>query len=418
VAENDPVDNSANKAGNHRLNDRIDVAEGDWPWWRGPFRNGSADPNQDPPIRWSENQNILWKAPLPGRGHGSPAVVGSRVFLATADDDSGSQSILCVDRETGQQRWRKTVHPSGGMKKNAKATAASGTPACFDNQVFINFPNDGKLITTALNFDGDILWQRTISDYIVHQGYGASPTLYQDLVIVSSDNKGGGKVMALRRSSGDIVWQQSRPSLPNYSSPVIVHANGRDQLIMTGCDQVVSIDPVNGQTLWEMAGATTECVTSTVTNGELIYTSGGYPRNHMSAIVADGSKRVEWENGTRLYVPSLVIRDNHLYGVMDEGIAVCWQADTGRQLWKQRLGGTFSSSPVLVNDRIYATNESGKTFVYRADPAGYESISENELGSDVFATPAICGGRIYHRVTLANADGQLQQHLVCLSTWK
>lgn len=394
--------------------DGIDVATSDWPWWRGPSRNGAAHPDQDPPVEFSESQHVIWKAQVPGRGHGSPTVFGSRIFLATAEEETGAQSMLCFDRSTGEQLWHTVVHASGGMRKNKKATAGSSTPACDGEHVFITFPSGGMLFASALTLDGELAWQKVISDYEVHQGYGSSPTLYGNLVIVSSDNKSGGAVAALDRETGETVWRRERPEKPNYPSPILVHVDGREQIVLVGCDLVVSYDPATGKTLWETEGATTECVTSTLTDGNLIYTSGGYPKNHMSAVRADGSGEVVWENKSRLYVPSLVHRDGYLFGVLDAGIAVCWKSDTGEELWKSRLGGTFSSSPVLVGDRIYVSNEDGDFFVYRADPEKFEQVSKNKLGVQVFATPAIVGGRIYHRVAHLSESGQRQEWLYCL----
>ncbi|MCR9291594.1 MAG: PQQ-binding-like beta-propeller repeat protein [bacterium] len=396
------------------VQDGFVTAPADWPWWRGPLRNGTAAEQQQPPLNFNETDGVRWKSKVPGRGHGSPTVVGSRVFLATCREDVGSQSLLCFERATGELMWETTVHSAGAMRKNEKSTAASSTPACDGKRVYINFPNDGKLMTTALDLEGQILWQREISNYVVHQGYGASPALYQNLVIVSADNKSGGALVALDGQSGDLVWRRERPEKPNYPSPIILHVNGRDQVVMVGCDLVVSYDPLSGETLWQTAGATTECVTSTLTDGQLVYTSGGYPRNHMSAIKADGSAEVVWENDSRLYVPSLVIKDGYLYGVLDAGIAVCWEAATGKVMWKARLGGTFSSSPVLVGDRVYVTNEGGDFFVFRADPTAYEELAKNKLGVQVFATPIIVSDHIFHRVTHLSDSGERQEWLYCL----
>lgn len=399
-----------------RVDDRMDVAESDWPWWRGPLRNGTANPNQSPPTDFGADVNVRWKADVAGRGYGSPTVVGNRVFLATADESSGSQSLICFDRSNGKQLWNTQLHSSGGMRKNSKSTAASSTPACDGERVFINFPNSDSLVTSAIDLEGKILWQTKVSDYVIHQGYGASPAIYQDLVIVSADNKGGGAIAGLKRSTGEVVWRRDRPKLPNYPSPTILNVAGKDQVIMVGCNQVVSYDPLTGQTNWETAGATEECVTSTVTDGKLVYTSGGYPINHMSAIAADGSTTKIWENGERLYVPSLVIRDGFLYGILDAGIAMCWKADSGKEMWKARLGGTFTSSPVLVGDKIFVSNEAGDFFIYQARPDKYSLVSKNRLGDLVMATPTICGGEIFHRVTHVGDNGSQSEMLYCIGS--
>ncbi|MFK7735644.1 MAG: PQQ-binding-like beta-propeller repeat protein [Pirellulaceae bacterium] len=395
------------------VDDGIEVAPDNWPWWRGPMRNGTAYAEQSPPTEFDLEKNLLWQQTIPGRGSSSPTVVGDSVYLTSADEDSDEQMVLCFARDSGQIKWRKTVHTSGGMRKNKKATAASSSPACDGSRVYVCFPNNGRLVTTALSTGGEIVWQREISKYVVHQGYGSSPALYQDMVIVSSDNKSGGAIAALDRDTGEVVWKRDRPESPNYPSPILLNIGGSDQIIMVGCDQVVSYDPLTGKTNWETEGATTECVTSTLTDGQHVYTSGGYPKNHMSAIKADGTAAVAWENKSRLYVPSLVIHEGYLYGVLDAGIAVCWQANTGKEMWKSRLGGTFSSSPVLVGNKIFVSSESGQFFVYEANPTEYIELGRSQIGKEVFATPTIIGSKVYHRVTDDRASGR-QEVLMCL----
>lgn len=373
----------------------------DWPWWRGPNRNGIANPDQKPPTKWSADLNIGWKTPIPGRGHGAVTVVGGQVFAAFADHEREVQGVMCVSRTTGKPVWTADIHKGGFSKKgNKKASLASSTVACDGERLFINFLNAGAIYTTALDRRGKQLWQTKITDYVVHQGYGSSPAIYKSLVIVSADNKGTGAIAGLERSSGKIVWKRDdRPKTPNYASPIILHAAGRDQLVFTGCNLVTSLDPMTGKEIWEIKGATTECVTSAVTDGKRVFTSGGYPKNHVSAVNADGSGKVEWSNPTRVYVPSMLSRDGYLYAVADAAVAICWKSDTGEEMWKQRIGGkAFTASPVMVGELVFVTSETGKTIIFRTNPEKFEFVGENQLGDEVLATPTICGGRIYMRI--------------------
>jgi len=391
----------------------VDLAQ-DWPWWRGPSHDGIANPDQHPPVNWSESENIIWKANLPGRSHGSPIVVGDQVVVTAADPERNVQTVLCFNRKTGTQLWETVVHTNGlNVDKNSKSSMASSSAACDGNRFFVNFLNGDSVYMTALDREGEKLWQRKISAYINHQGFGSSPLLYQDLVIGVADNKGGGAIMAMNRATGDIVWQKTRPAKPNYASPVVFNVAGKEQLFLTGCDLVTSLDPATGETLWEVVGATTECVTTTITDGRHIFTSGGYPKNHVAAVTIDGSGKVVWENPTRTYVPSLLTRNGYLYGATDGGIAMCWKSDTGEEVWKGRLGGTFSSSPVMVGDTIYAANEEGQTFVFAASTVKLDLLGTNQLGTSVFSTPAICGSRIYQRVA-HDVDGKRQEVLYCI----
>jgi outer membrane protein assembly factor BamB len=272
--------------------------------------------------------------------------------------------------------------------------------------LFINFLNGGAVHTTALDFDGEILWRRKICDYVTHQGFGSSPVIHESMVLVSADHRGGGVIAGLDRKTGRVVWSESRPKLPNYTTPSILQAGGRTQMVLAGCNLISSFDPATGKKLWEANASTEECVVTAVTDGERVFASGGYPRNHTVAILADGSGKVAWQNNARIYVPSMIAKAGHLYAVMDAGMAVCWKSDTGEELWKERLGGDFLASPVMVGDRIYAPNVRGNTFVFEATPKTFKLLAQNQLGDEAYASPAICGGRIYLRVAKRGEDRQ------------
>ncbi|MCY2963848.1 MAG: PQQ-binding-like beta-propeller repeat protein [Planctomycetota bacterium] len=392
----------------------IHFGPNDWPWWRGPTRDGVAPAGDAPPVTWSETENILWKVDVPGRGHGSPTVFGDQVFLAAAEPDREVQSVLCFDRRTGKRLWQSVVHEKGFTTKgNAKSSLASSSVACDGERLYVSFLNREAVYLTCLDLQGAMLWQTKITDFALHQGYAASPALYESVVMISADSKSNGLFAGVDRANGQIVWKHERPKLPNYTSPIVLSVAGRDQVFLTGCNLVSSFDPKSGKKLWEIAGATEECVTSTVTDGKVIFSSGGYPKDHLAAIAADGSGKVVWENKSRVYVPSMIVRDGYLYGTLDAGVAMCWRCSDGAEMWKQRLGGTFSASLVLAGDALYACNEEGQTFVFKATPKGFESLGENRLGISVFASPVICGGRIYHRVA-HDVDGQRREVLYCI----
>ncbi|NNE90524.1 MAG: PQQ-binding-like beta-propeller repeat protein [Verrucomicrobiales bacterium] len=384
----------------------------DWPGWRGPNNNGVADPDQDPPVELGKPK---WQRDIQGRGHGSVMVWKDRVWVQVADKTIQRQSLLSFDRDTGRPSTSTGIHTVGfNQKLNKKATWASNTPATDGERVYVNFLHGNTAKTTALDMSGNQVWQRDLCEYKVHQGYGSSPIIYKNLVIVSADNKLGGVVCGLDRKTGDVVWKADRAKEPNYPSPVVLNAAGKDQLFLTGTNKVTSYDPLTGKVNWEIDGATTECVTTTVTDGERIYSSGGYPKNHVAAIEADGSGKIAWETKDRVYVPSMLVKDGHLYAVMDSGVAICWDAKTGAEKWKARLGGNFSGSPTLVGDKIYAGNESGTVYVFSARPDKLEVLSEQKIADEIFSSPSICGGQIFLRV--ANYRGVTRsESIVCFS---
>jgi len=144
-----------------------------------------------------------------------------RCTLLAAEPESQLQSVLCLDRTSGAKLWSTVVHRghfvSGG---NKRSTHASATPACDGERVYITFLNDGRIYCSALSVTGDLLWQQEIDDFVIHQGYGASPTIYGPLVLVAADHKGGGAIAGLDRISGEIVWKQERPATANYTRRV------------------------------------------------------------------------------------------------------------------------------------------------------------------------------------------------------
>jgi hypothetical protein len=383
-----------------------------------------ADAKQKPPTTWSETNNIIWNTPLKGRGHGSPILVGDQIFLTVADPDKQSQSLMCLDRATGKELWTTVIHrgsytPVG----NDKSSHASATPACDGERIFVNFTHkdaDKKdsVFASAVSRKGELLWQKKISNYVQHMGYGVSPAVYQSLVLVSADHKGGGAVAGLDRVTGETQWKIDRPKWPNYSSPIVLHVSGKDQLFYTGCKLISGFDPLTGKKHWEIDDPTEEAVTSPVIYNDLVIISGGYPKKHITAVKADGSGKIAWTKNIRCYVPSLLVHQNHLYSVDDSGVARCLEAETGKEKWSQRLeGGDFSASPVLVGETIYAVNEKGLAFIFKANPKRYEEIAQNQLGTETFATPTICGGRIYLRVAIKTA-GKRQEVLYCLGEAK
>lgn len=385
----------------------------DWPAWRGPNRDGIAPAGQNPPVQWSETENIVWKAPVPGRGHSSPTVVGDRIYLATSDPIGLSQSVLCLDRKTGKQIWLSQVHSSGGDPgKQVHSSAASSTVTHDAGQLFISFLNGGSVYTTCLDRKGKQMWQQKVGSFVTHQGFASSPVVYGTKVIVSADHKGGGVIMALDRQTGTPVWTESRPKIPNYTTPSILQVAGRTQMVLAGCNLVSSFDPLTGKKLWEIPGSTEECVGSAVTDGKRVFVSGGYPKNHTMAVEADGSGRIAWQNTARVYVPSMIAKDGFLYAVMDAGLAVCWKSDTGEEMWKERLGGDFFASPVMVNNRIYASNVAGKTFVFEVAPGAFKLIGSNQLGNEAYASPVVCGSRVYLRVAVKGDPRQ--EFLYCV----
>lgn len=397
------------------------LAPSDWNAWRGPSRDGVADADAGAgagagavATSWNDSKNVQWRADISGRGHGSPIVVGGAVFLATADEAKQTQSVVSLDRESGLQRWQTEIHQGGFPAKNSvhkKATNANGTIASDGKRLFIAMLNGEAITATSLDFDGKVLWQREVGKFVSKFGYAPSPLLYKSLVVVVADNKGGGYLAAIDSETGEIVWRVTRGDGDSYSSPTVVAIDGRDQLLISGNDAVTSYDPASGALLW-----TTPCIAEAtcgtiVSDGERIFASGGYPESETVCLSADGE--ILWSNSHKTYEPSLLVAGGKLITVNDSGIAVCWNAENGDQLWRQRLGGNFSASPVLVNDVVIVPNLSGDTFVFKLG-SEYQFVAKNRLGSDCYASPAVSDGQLFLRIGVG-AGGERKEQVVCIA---
>lgn len=388
----------------------------DWPWWRGPNSNGVAEADQDVPVTWSGTKNVLWKVPIPGRGHSSPTVVGDRIFLATADEVTQEQFVLGLNRNDGKPLWKTKISAGGFPKTHPKNTHASCTVACDGERVFVAFHHDRKVTLAALDVNGNEVWRDDVGRFDPRQyeyGYAPSPLLYRNTVIIAADYEGGGFLAAYDRASGKQAWKVARPRRLSFSSPVVAKLAGKDQLLISGCDQVRSYNPDSGKLLWGTPGTTMATCGTIVWDGDLVFASGGYPRSETICVKADGSKQVVWRNRLKCYEQSMLAHQGHLYAVTDRGIAYCLRASDGREMWRGRAEPQISASPVLVGDNIFQSVESGRTFVFKATPQSFKKVAENKLGDEAFATPTICGNRIYLRVAFGRGIKR-QEFLYCI----
>lgn len=388
----------------------------DWPWWRGPSRNGMA-PNPSAPTTFSDTDNVAWKVPVPGRGHSSPIVVGGRIYLTTADESQQVQSVLAFDRATGRSLWKVDISKGGFPARNhAKNTEATPTIASDGERLFVTFFHHQAIQATALDLDGKTVWQRSAGNFNPKRyeyGYAPSPLLYRGTVIVAGEYDGDSFLTALDRSSGQPVWRTPRPNNITFSSPVVAHVGGRDQLLISGAEQVASYDPTTGKPLWTTPGTTAATCGTMVWDGDVVIASGGYPKSETLAVRADGSGTVLWRNNQKCYEQSMLAHAGYVYGLTDGGVLYCWQVQDGKEMWKQRLQGPVSASPVLVGGHIYWANENGTWYVFRPNPQRFDPVAENRLGEEGFASPAVSGNQLLIR-TAVGSRAKRQEFLYCL----
>lgn len=382
------------------------LSAGDWPRFRGPNGAGIAM-DKGIPIHFSDRDGILWKTAIPGSGNSSPIVSGDRVFLQTAATGGSERQLLCIDAANGKILWSKS-EPGGSAKRHPKNTFASSTPATDGARVYANFWDGQKVALFAFDFHGKELWRHDLGSFTSQHGSGASPIVFEDVVILNNDQDGAASLVALKSITGEVAWEASRrPYRACYSTPFILADGAKTELIVASTGGITSYDPhsgkVNWDWIWDFTGTMPlRTVGSPIySNGLIIAASGdGGGARHLVAIrAANGKTELVWELKKRTpYVPTMIAYGDHVFFVNDDGVAGCLLAKTGESVWAKRLGGeaNVTASPILIDGRIYAINEDGSTFVYKA-AASFELLAKNALGEAVMASPAVANNCLFIR---------------------
>ncbi|HPA17237.1 MAG TPA: PQQ-binding-like beta-propeller repeat protein [Verrucomicrobiae bacterium] len=379
-----------------------DEAAHQWYRFRGPSGQGTVD-DPNVPIRWSATENIVWKTRLPGRGNSSPVIWNDRIFLTFADDKGTVRSMLCVDRDSGQVRWRRDlkVETIERMVRD-KNGFASATPAVDGKQAYVFF---GNLGVVCFDFEGNQKWRTDLGKFDGTWGPGASTILYKDLVILNQDQSrpSASLTVALDRNNGSVVWREDRPASMGWCTPMVfsVAEAGRDEMIFASNERLLGVDPATGKGLWSCAGPTREPIPSVVMGNGLIFGTSG--RNGPTLAVRPGGEgdvtgsRLVWSvlrGGP--HVPSPALAAGRIFLINDHGILTCLDATSGATILQRRMGGKFSASPIVAGNRIYLSNEDGLTTVIRTD-GDLDVVAENKLGEPILASFATADGRFFIR---------------------
>jgi outer membrane protein assembly factor BamB len=386
-----------------------------WPGWRGPRADGTSA-EEDVPTQWDAT-NLVWKTPVPGVGHASPIVWGDRIFTVTAFPEKLERALLCFDRATGKHLWQQTVVRGPLEKINPENSHASGTPATDGKRVYVNFRVGDEIVVAAHDAaDGKQLWLVRPGTHTGEWGFSNEPVLFKDKVIVDADSKGKSFLIALSREDGRTLWRVDRSHRGiSYSAPFIREMAGRLQLVQCGDRCVTGFDPETGRELWRVDGPSQEFV-ATPTYSEkagLVFVSSSWPDRHLLAIKPDGSgdvteTHVAWRDSKGApYVPSLIIAGDFLLSVNTGGVAHCYEAASGKVLWKEKLGRTHAS-PVLAGGLVFFINDDGVVNVIKPG-AEFERVGRYELGESCYASPAISDGQVFLRTF---------KHLLCVGKLK
>jgi len=414
-----------------------------WPQWRGPEWTGVA-PHANPPVQWSETQNVRWKVKIPGKGHATPVVWGDQVFVLTAAA-SGKRAqpkpmqapprrrrgprtlksdrvlkfmILAVSRRNGAVLWQRTVceerprqgtHPTG--------TWASNSPMTDGERVYAFFGSRGLY---CFDMQGKAQWSRDFGEMNVKMnfGEGSSPALHGDTIVVNWDHEGQSFIVALNKSTGQELWRVNRDEITSWATPLVVEHEGKAQAIVSATGRIRGYDLKTGKVMWECGGMTRNVIPTPVAANGIVYVTSGFRGNAMLAIrlsAAKGdianTKAILWRyNGRETpYAPSCLLYGDKLYFLRRNNEFIsCFDAGKGTpHFTRQKLDGIrgIYASPVGASGRVYIAGRNGMTLVIKHGPK-YEVLSSNKLDDSFSASPAILGNELFLRG---------ETHLYCIA---
>jgi len=401
-----------------------------WPGWRGPANGVSS--LRTLPSSWAADRNIAWKVDTPGRGHSSPVVWGNRVFLTTdiegdvlpgagpvkhklegqpfvhPDSVGGNRKhtlkVLAYEGTTGKLLWERTAYEGKVFDDTHRFnTYASPTPVTDGSAVYVWFDSQGLY---KYDFDGNLLWSASLGGIAtLGVGYGGSPVLFEDLILLLCDQDEGEHsfLAAVSTRDGKLRWKLDRKNQITWTTPLLLESGGRKQLIVPSTEDVVAYDPRTGTELWRTEGLAGNVVHTPVTGHGMLYVSTGYPNKKTMGIrlnPAPGEARVAWryEKGTG-YIPSPILYGDYLYLLTGAGLLTCLDAHTGEPKYEARrfpAPSQFVASPVAFDGKVLITSQDGDTYVVKAGPE-HEIMGTNPLGEQVFASLALAGDSIYIR---------------------
>ncbi|QNN20867.1 PQQ-binding-like beta-propeller repeat protein [Planctomycetales bacterium ZRK34] len=396
-------------------------AEECWPTFRGPNLEGIAEAT-GLPLTWSETENVKWKTPIHGRAWSSPVIVGDQIWLTTAPEDGRERYAVCVDRNTGKIMYDIKVfdvaEPQDIHEFNTYASPSPVIDPANPTRVYITFGSAGTACLDTRT--GKILWTQRDLNCNHYRGAGASPILFENMLILPYDGSDAQFVAAMDRDTGKVIWKTDRSvdyediepdGKPRrdgdfrkaFATANIGMVNGKPLLVSSGSKASYAYDPYTGKELWRIEDKKHFSASSTPVFGDgLIYIPTGLSRGEMWAVKPGGSgvvndTHVAWK--VRRGVPnkpSVLLIDGLLYMCDDGGIVSCLDAATGDEIWKDRVRGPFSASPLYADGRIYLFNEIGKTFVI-APGREFKQLAENDLDEGFMASPAVAGKAFYLR---------------------
>lgn len=385
-----------------------------WPEFRGPSGDGIAVDAAVPPTRWSESENVVWKRETEGRGWSSPVVWEGTAWITAATDDGRSMWAVAIDLTDGSELWRTDLFENDEVQEiHLMNSYASPTPVTDGQRLWVSFGSYGTACLDARS--GEVLWQRRDLPCDHYRGPGSSPILVGGKLIFHMDGFDVQYVVALDAATGETVWKADRDVeygtddgdvFKAFSTPIVIDVEGQTQLISPTSKAVLAYDPETGKELWRVTYDEFSATARPLWDGETVYVNSGFGSARLIAIDPRGSgdiseTHVRWINRTGIgSKTSQLISDGLIYNVHDSGVATCIDASDGETVWRERLGGSFSASPILAGGRVYLFDHDGKAHVLNPGRT-FDRVAENTLDDGCMASPVPLGTQLLVRTRSA-----------------
>lgn len=402
----------------------------DWPSWRGSKANGIAPKEANPPLKWDDKTNILWKVELPGPGSATPIILGEQVIVLTATKTEKKATpeeipprdkrfetktnppdrfyrfeVLSLDRTTGKELWKRAVKqalPHEGH--HPTHSYAAGSPTTDGKRIYASF---GSFGIYALDLAGKIVWSRDLGPLHTRLGWGeaVTPVIHGESLVLNWDQEVDSKLIVLDAATGKTRWEVKREEKTTWNTPLVVEHGGKTQVIVNGTNRIRSYDLADGTLLWEVSGMTANAIPSPLAEGGVAYVMSGYRGAAAMAIPldarGDAADKVLWKhNKGTPYVPSPLLYEGRLYFTkVNSQMLTVLDAKTGKPLLEdERLPGltSFYSSPLAAGGRIYLVDRDGTTLVL-APGDKPKVLATNRLSDKIDACPAVSGDILFLR---------------------
>ncbi len=404
----------------------LSVSAANWPAWRGANADGIST-EKNLPLKWSKDENVRWRVPLPEAGNSTPIVWGNQIFVTQSVGDR--RTLMCFNRADGKLLWQAGVTAKVKDPTHATNPYCSASPVTDGERVIVSFASEGLF---CFGLDGKEMWRRTDFGRQIHiWGNAASPVIHGNLCFL---NFGPGEttyLLAVDKLTGKTIWKNEEPGgdsggpppaakdapankkaaprgkwLGSWTTPPIIREGGHDSLLMSWPGRLCALDPATGQERWTCAGLTPLVYTSPFHSSGVVVAMSGFGGSAMAVRTGGagdvtGTKRLWHLPRSPQRIGSGVIHEGHIYIHNDPGTAMCLNLETGKEVWNERLKGATASgqnwsSVMLADGKCYTITQGGDCFVFKASPT-FELLATNPLGERSNSSIVPSNGELFIR---------------------